>query len=43
MSKWVWVPALMYLGFNLWVFGPDAYDLYIAPAVEGYFYASASR
>jgi hypothetical protein len=43
MSKWVWVPAVCYIAFMTWAFGPQAYDVYIAPSVEGYFYASASR
>jgi hypothetical protein len=42
MSKWVWVPALVYLTFMTWAFGPTAYDVYITPVVEGY-HACSSR
>jgi hypothetical protein len=36
MSKWVWVPALIYIGLMTWVFGPAAYDVYLKPVVAGY-------
>lgn len=37
MSRWVWVPAVLYLGVMLWAYGPTAYDVYLKQAVENYY------
>ena len=35
MSNWVWKPALLYIGAMLMVYAPDAYEVFLKPAMKG--------